>query len=33
VFCAYPKIGLTRDLEESLQEVCALHTQVCRIAT
>jgi hypothetical protein len=33
VFCAYPKIGLTRDLEESLQEVCELHTQVCRIAT
>jgi hypothetical protein len=33
VFCAYPKIGLTRTLEESLQEVCDLHTQVCRIAT
>jgi hypothetical protein len=33
VFCAYPKIGLTRDLEESLQEVCELHTQVCRVAT
>lgn len=32
VFCAYPKIGLTRDLEESLQEVCALHTQVCHVA-
>ena len=33
VFCAYPKVGLTRDLEESLQEVCELHTQVCRVAT
>lgn len=33
VFCAYPKIGLTRDLEESLQEVCELHTQVCHVAT
>jgi hypothetical protein len=31
VFCAYPKIGLTRDLEVSLQEVCALHTQVCHV--
>ena len=31
VFCAYPKIGLTRDLETSLNEVCALHTQVCHV--
>jgi hypothetical protein len=31
VYCAYPKIGLTRDLETSLHEVCALHTQVCHI--
>lgn len=28
VFCAYPRIGSTRDLEISLAEVCALHTQV-----
>ena len=32
VFCAYPKIGATRDLEESLAEVCALHTQVFAVA-
>ena len=28
VFCAYPRIGSTRNLEESIGEVCALHTQV-----
>ena len=32
VFCAYPKIGATRDLEVSLAEVCALHTQVSALA-
>lgn len=28
VLCAYPRIGSTRDLTESLAEVCALHGQV-----
>jgi hypothetical protein len=28
LFCAYPRIGATRDLDESLAEVCALHTRV-----
>jgi hypothetical protein len=32
LFCAYPKIGATRDLEASLAEVCALHTQVSAVA-
>jgi hypothetical protein len=28
LFCAYPRIGATRDLDESLAEVCALHSRV-----
>jgi hypothetical protein len=28
LFCAYPRIGATRELGESLSEVCALHSQV-----
>jgi hypothetical protein len=28
LFCAYPRIGATRDLTESLAEVCALHSRV-----
>jgi hypothetical protein len=28
LFCAYPRIGATRDLTESLDEVCALHSKV-----
>jgi len=29
VFCAYPRIGATRDLTESLADVCAAHSKVC----
>lgn len=32
VFCAYPRFGSTRDLQESVAEVCALHTQVLGVA-
>ncbi|MEO6264129.1 MAG: MEDS domain-containing protein [Luteimonas sp.] len=28
LFCAYPRIGATRDVTESLAEVCALHSRV-----
>jgi len=28
LFCAYPRIGQTRNLSHSLAEVCALHSQV-----
>ena len=28
LFCAYPRIGATRDLDEALAEVCALHSRV-----
>jgi hypothetical protein len=28
LYCAYPRIGATRGLVESLDEVCRLHTQV-----
>lgn len=28
LFCAYPRIGATRDLGESLAEVCALHSRI-----
>lgn len=28
LFCAYPRIGPTRDLDASLAEVCALHSRV-----
>lgn len=28
LFCAYPRIGATRDLDASLAEVCALHSRV-----
>jgi len=28
LFCAYPRIGATRELSESLVEVCALHSRV-----
>ena len=28
LFCAYPRIGATRDLGESFAEVCALHSRV-----
>ena len=28
LFCAYPRIGPTRDLGESFAEVCALHSRV-----
>ena len=29
LFCAYPRIGATRDLTEALAEVCAAHSKVC----
>lgn len=29
VFCAYPRIGATRDLTEALADVCAAHSKVC----
>lgn len=29
LFCAYPRIGATRDLGDSLAEVCALHSKFC----
>jgi hypothetical protein len=29
LFCAYPRIGATRDLTEVLAEVCAAHSKVC----
>jgi hypothetical protein len=32
VLCAYPRIGATRDLTESVAEVCALHSQVRGVA-
>ena len=28
LFCAYPRIGATRDLRDALDEVCALHSKV-----
>jgi hypothetical protein len=28
LFCAYPRIGATRDLTEALADVCALHSKV-----
>jgi hypothetical protein len=28
LFCAYPRIGATRDLTDTLAEVCALHSKV-----
>jgi hypothetical protein len=28
LFCAYPRIGATRDLDASLAEVCALHSRI-----
>jgi len=28
LFCAYPRIGATRDLTDALDEVCALHSKV-----
>jgi hypothetical protein len=28
LFCAYPRIGATRDLTDALAEVCALHSKV-----
>lgn len=28
LFCAYPRIGATRDIGDSLAEVCALHSRV-----
>jgi hypothetical protein len=29
LFCAYPRIGATRDLTEALADVCAAHSKVC----
>lgn len=29
VFCAYPRIGATRDLSDALEDVCAAHSKVC----
>jgi hypothetical protein len=29
LFCAYPRIGATRDLTEALTDVCAAHSKVC----
>lgn len=29
LFCAYPRIGATRDLTDALAEVCAAHSKVC----
>jgi hypothetical protein len=29
LFCAYPRIGATRDLSDALPDVCALHSKVC----
>jgi hypothetical protein len=28
LFCAYPRIGFTRDTEESMKEICATHSRV-----
>jgi len=28
LFCAYPKVGFTRDSAESIQEICATHSRV-----
>jgi hypothetical protein len=28
LFCAYPRIGATRDLTDALTEVCALHSKI-----
>jgi hypothetical protein len=28
LFCAYPRIGMTRELTESINEICSTHTQV-----
>lgn len=28
LFCAYPRAGFTRDMTESLKEICATHTKV-----
>lgn len=32
LFCAYPRFGSTRDLQESVADICALHTQVHGVA-
>ena len=29
LFCAYPRIGATRDLTDALGDVCAAHSKVC----
>ena len=29
LFCAYPRIGATRDLSDALDDVCAAHSKVC----
>ena len=29
LFCAYPRIGATRDLNDALEDVCAAHSKVC----
>ncbi len=31
LFCAYPRIGATRDLTDALSEVCALHSKVSAV--
>lgn len=31
LFCAYPRIGATRDLDDALAEVCALHSKVSMV--
>lgn len=28
LFCAYPKVGFTQNVVESINEICAVHTQV-----
>jgi hypothetical protein len=28
LFCAYPKAGFTRDLSDSITEICAAHSRV-----
>lgn len=28
LFCAYPRIGFTQDMSQSLEEICALHSRI-----
>jgi MEDS: MEthanogen/methylotroph, DcmR Sensory domain len=33
LFCAYPKVGFTQNVAESISEICAAHTQVLPFAS